>query len=56
MIFFIPYFQVDDFALGIIVDRPPQCLKDFVANPGLKTMHTYVRDYKTFCFKDSTEG
>ena len=55
LIIFIHYFQVSDFALGQIVDRPPQCLYDLVANPGVKTMHTYVRNYGTLCIDDRNQ-
>jgi len=46
---------VSDFALGQIVDRPPKCLYDLVANPGVKTMHTYVRNYGTLCIDDRNQ-
>merc|ERR1712088_170755 len=46
---------VTDFALSQIVDRPPQCLYDLVANPGVKTMHTYVRNYGTLCIDDRNQ-
>ena len=55
LMIFLRYFQVSDFALGQIVDRPPQCLYDLVANPGVKTMHTYVRNYGTLCIDDRNQ-
>ena len=53
--FFIPGDQwesVSSFALGQIVDRPPNCLYDLVENPGVTTMHIYFRNYETLCITD----
>ena len=47
--------HVNDFGLGQIVDRPPQCLFDLVANPGVSTMHTYVRNTGTLCITDKNQ-
>ena len=55
MFFFIPGDQwesVSSFALGQIVDRPPNCLYDLVENPGVTTMHIYFRNYETLCITD----
>jgi len=44
--------NVNDFGLGMIIDRPPQCLYDLVASPGVNTMHVYLRNTKTMCIWD----
>ena len=44
--------SVSSFALGQIVDRPPNCLYDLVENPGVTTMHIYFRNYETLCITD----
>ena len=31
---------------GKTVDHPPKCLYDVVDNPGVKTMHVYLRNTK----------
>ena len=35
----------DETAIGAIIDRPPTCLLDSVAYPGLSTMHHYFYSY-----------
>ena len=35
----------DEIAIGAIIDRPPTCLLDSVAYPGLSTMHHYFYSY-----------
>ena len=47
--------EVNSFALGQIVDRPPQCLYDLVESPGVRTMHTYLRNYGTLCIDDRNQ-
>ena len=44
----------DQAVTGIVVDSP-SCIYDLVANPGIRTMHTYVRDYVSLCINDRAE-
>ena len=39
--------SVDSFAISQIIDRPPQCLYDLAESVGVRTMHTYLRNYGT---------
>ena len=43
---------VNSMALSSIVDRAPKCLYDLVESPGVRTMHTYLRNYATLCIND----
>jgi len=47
--------SVNSFGLSQIVDRPPQCLYDLVESPGVRTMHTYFRNYGTLCIDDRNQ-
>jgi len=47
--------SVDTFAISQIVDRPPNCLNDLTENPGVRTMHTYLRNYGTLCIDDRNQ-
>jgi len=47
--------EVNSFGLSQIVDRPPQCLYDLVESPGVRTMHTYLRNYGTLCIDDKNQ-
>lgn len=44
--------EVNTFAVGQIVDRPPTCLLEIVENIGVRAMHTYVRNTGTLCISD----
>ena len=46
---------VSAFGLNQIVDRPPACLLQLVDTPGVRTMHTYLRNYGTLCIDDKTQ-
>ena len=48
--------SVSSFALGQIVDRPPNCLYDLVESPGVTTMHVWFRNYNTLCITDKSES
>merc|ERR1719228_2476337 len=38
-------------ALKFLIDTPPKCLYDFVAEIGVVTMHVYFQDYKPFALQ-----
>ena len=46
---------VNSFGLDQIVNSGPKCLYDLVENPGVRTMHTYVRNYGTLCIDDRSQ-
>jgi hypothetical protein len=40
---------VDEFGVTSIVNNPPNCLVEFTYTPGVRTMHTYLRDWVETC-------
>ena len=44
--------SVNELAITNIIDRPPNCLYDLAKDPGIMTMHTYLRNYETLCIND----
>merc|ERR1711992_64516 len=40
---------INEGAINAIIDTPPTCLLDSIADPGLVTMHVYLLDYAETC-------
>ena len=38
--------------IDAIIQSAPTCLYDLTVDPGIRTMHVYVRDYETLCVND----
>ena len=44
--------SVNSLAISGIVESAPNCLYDLVEEPGVSTMHVYLRNYETLCIID----